>query len=101
MNNRTKILLGVVVLIGAVAAAWFLYLEEWLNPPPRPVAAAKPAAAPAKPGAEPAKPGAEPASPARRQRSPLRRQRRRHGRDSGPLPAKVALAPPPVAGAAQ
>ena len=58
LNKRSKILLGVVVLVGALAAAWFLFLEEMLNPPPPPVAKApKPAAAAAAPkpaAAEPA-----------------------------------------------
>jgi hypothetical protein len=63
MNNRIKILIGAVVLIGAGAAAWFLYLEEWLNPPAPVATAAKPAAVPAKPGAEPAKPAATAAAP--------------------------------------
>jgi hypothetical protein len=66
LNNRSKILLGVVVLIGALAAAWFLYLEEMLmGPATAPVASApKPAAAPAKPGADAAKPAADAAKPA-------------------------------------
>ncbi len=64
MNLRTKILAGVVALAAVGAAAWFLFLEEFLNePPPKPVsvksaptdaakqAAAKPAAdAPKKAG---------------------------------------------------
>ena len=33
MNNRTKVLLGVVVLAGAAAAAWFLFLDDFLNAP--------------------------------------------------------------------
>ncbi len=41
LTNRTKVLAGVVVLAGAGAAAWFLYLEEWLAGPP-PVAASAP-----------------------------------------------------------
>ena len=55
LDKRSKILLGVVVLVGALAAAWFLYLDDWLNaPPPAPMAsAAKPAAAPAKAPASP------------------------------------------------
>ena len=56
LNKRTKILAGVVVLGGAAAAAWFLYLEEMLmGPEPAPVAAAaKPAAKPAAGDAKPA-----------------------------------------------
>src|SRR6185503_13366788 len=75
MNKRSKILLGVVVLIGAAAAAWFLFLDDFLNAPSKPAAVAtapkpalatapKPAAAPAKPAAEPAKPAADAAKPA-------------------------------------
>jgi len=54
MTDRTKVLLLAVVLAGAGAAAWFLYLEEWVNggptasaPPPKPVAKAPAAPAPA------------------------------------------------------
>ena len=47
LNNRTKVLAGVVVLAGAGAAAWFLFLEDFLSePPPKPAASA-----PAKPAA--------------------------------------------------
>ena len=66
MNSRTKVLLGVVVLAGAAAAAWFLFLDDFLNAPQKPAAVAtapKPAATPAKPGAEPAKPAADAAKP--------------------------------------
>ncbi len=47
LSNRTKILAGAVVLVVAGAAAWFLFLEDFLSaPPPKPVATvpAKPAA---------------------------------------------------------
>lgn len=60
MNDRTKVLLLAVVLAGAGAAAWFLYLEEWVtggptaSAPPKPVAKAPPA--PAKPAPEAPKP---------------------------------------------
>jgi len=88
LNNRTKILAGVVVLAAAGAAAWFFFLEDFLaEPPPKPAAAkAAPADAPkqaaadapkqadagkpaagapkqadaAKPAAAPANPGAKP-----------------------------------------
>ncbi len=52
LNKRTKILAGVVVLAGAAAAAWFLYLEEMLmGPEAAPVAAApKTVVKPAAPG---------------------------------------------------
>ncbi len=47
LNNRTKVLAGVVVLAGVGAAAWFLFLEDFLSePPPKPAATA-----PAKPAA--------------------------------------------------
>ena len=48
LNNRTKILAGVVVLAAAGAAAWFFFLEDFLSePPPKAVAAkAAPAGAP-------------------------------------------------------
>jgi len=70
LTNRTKILAGVVVLAGAGAAAWFLYLEEWLAGPP-PVAASAPKppaptaakAAAAKPVPAAAIAAAEPAKP--------------------------------------
>ncbi len=39
MTKRTKILAGVVALAAVGAAAWFLFLEEFLSePPPKPVA---------------------------------------------------------------
>ena len=52
LSKRTKILAGVVVLGGAAAAAWFLYLEDMLmGPEAAPVAAApKPAAKAVAPG---------------------------------------------------
>lgn len=70
LNNRTKLLAGVVVLAAAGAGAWFFFLDDFLNaPPPAAVvakAAPKPAADAAKsaPAAAPktadaAKPAAE------------------------------------------
>jgi hypothetical protein len=69
LNNRTKILAGVVALAAVGAGAWFFFLEEFINePPPKPAAAqvapaakqgdaAKPAeAAPAQAAAPGAKP---------------------------------------------
>lgn len=39
LNNRTKILAGVVALAAIGAGAWFFFLEEFLSePPPKPVA---------------------------------------------------------------
>lgn len=73
LTNRTKVLAGVVALAGAGAAAWFLYLEDWLaGPPPAPAAASAPKppaptpanAAAAKPVPAPAVAAAEPAKPA-------------------------------------
>src|SRR6185295_1161891 len=48
LNNRTKILAGVVVLAAAGAGAWFLFLEDFLSEPPPKAPAAKgaPVAAP-------------------------------------------------------
>lgn len=71
LNNRTKILAGVGVLIIALGAAWFLFLEEFLSePPPKPaaVAPAKPPATAAKsdaakPAADAGKGAAAPAKP--------------------------------------
>jgi hypothetical protein len=79
LNNRTKILAGVVVLALAGAGAWFFFLEDFLSEPPAkppavksaPADAAKQAAATpaadapkqadaAKPPAAAAKPGAKP-----------------------------------------
>jgi len=49
LNTRTKILAGVGVLAAAGAAAWFFFLQDFLDqPPPAPKVAA---AAPAKPAA--------------------------------------------------
>lgn len=73
LNNRTKILAGVVVLAAAGAGAWFFLFEDDA-PPPRTVAAppaarkadaeksaeAAKGAAPAATGAAPAKPAAKP-----------------------------------------
>ncbi len=67
LDNRTKILAGVVVLVAAGAAAWFLFLEDFLSePPPKPAptAPAKPAAVAAKAGAAPAGGDAAKAAPA-------------------------------------
>lgn len=75
LNNRTKILIGVVALVAICALAWVFFLEEFLSePPPKPVAtkaapkqaaAAKPAAGAAKQSeaaktAAAVKPGAKP-----------------------------------------
>ncbi len=59
LNNRTKILAGVVVLAVAGAGAWFFFLEDFFKaPPPKPPAATRaPAAAPKQAGA--AKPAAD------------------------------------------
>jgi hypothetical protein len=68
MNNRTKIMAGVVVLLGAGAAAWFLFLDDFLNaPPPKPAAVAKPAAAPAEAAKAPAQAAAGKAAEAPKQ----------------------------------
>lgn len=53
LNNRTKILAGVVVLAAAGAGAWLFYFQEDA-PPPRPAAPAAAKAAP-KPAADAAK----------------------------------------------
>jgi len=65
LNNRTKILAGMVALVAVGAGAWFFFLEDFLRePPPKPAAAKKsaPAAAPKQVAAKPAaaKPGAKP-----------------------------------------
>jgi hypothetical protein len=53
MNNRTKILAGVVVLLAAGAGAWFFFLDDFLNePPPKPAAVAPAKAAPASKAAD-------------------------------------------------
>lgn len=60
LNNRTKILIGVVALVAIGALAWVFFLEEFLSePPPKPVAtkAAPKQADAAKPAADAAKPG--------------------------------------------
>lgn len=53
LNNRTKILAGIVVLAAAGAGAWFFYFQD-AAPPPRPAAPAAAKAAP-KPAADAAK----------------------------------------------
>jgi hypothetical protein len=60
-NKRNKILAGVAGVVVVAAAAWFLFLEDFLSePPPKPAAAvpAKPAASVANPSAASAKPAA-------------------------------------------
>jgi hypothetical protein len=55
MNNRTKILAGVVGLAAVGAGAWFFFLDDFLNaPPPKPAAKASVPASAAKPAAKPA-----------------------------------------------
>jgi hypothetical protein len=63
LNNRTKIMAGVVVLAAVGAGAWFFFLDDFLNaPPPKKPAAAAVKAAP-KPAADASK-QAEAAGPA-------------------------------------
>lgn len=51
LDKRSKILAGVVGLVAVCAAAWFFFLDDFLNaPPPKPVAS--PPAAPAKAAAK-------------------------------------------------
>jgi len=69
LNNRTKILAGVVVLLAAGAAAWVFFLQDFLSePPPAPKAAvpapAKQAADATPKAAEAAKAGTAAAKPA-------------------------------------
>ena len=57
LNNRTKILAGVVALVAVGAGAWFFFLEDFLRePPPTPAAAKKsaPATAPKQAATKPA-----------------------------------------------
>jgi hypothetical protein len=69
LNNRTKILAGVVALVAVGAGAWFFFLEDFLSePPPQTAAAKKSTAAPkqaaaAKPAAGAPKQAAAPAAP--------------------------------------
>lgn len=66
LNNRTKILAGVVALAAVGAGAWFFFLQDFLSePPPKPAAAKKTTAAPKQAAATPAaaKPAATPAAP--------------------------------------
>lgn len=65
LNNRTKILAGVVVLAAIGAAAWFFFLEDFLSePPPKAAAKAAPTATASAPAEAPkqadaAKPAAD------------------------------------------
>ena len=61
LNNRTKIMAGVVLLVAAGAGAWFFFLDDFLNePPPKPAAtAAKGAPADAQKQGGAAKPAAD------------------------------------------
>lgn len=64
LNNRTKILAGVVALAAVGAGAWFFFLEDFLNePPPKPVAV-KSAPAKSAPAAAPKQAAAKPAAAA-------------------------------------
>lgn len=56
LNNRTKIMAGVVALAAVGAGAWFFFLDDFLNAPPP-----KPAAAPSAP-ADASKKAAAPAA---------------------------------------
>jgi len=58
LNNRTKIVAGVVALAAVGAGAWFFFLEDFLNKPPPKPAAAKSAPAAAPKQADAAKPAA-------------------------------------------
>ena len=58
LNNRTKILAGVVLLAAVGAGAWFFFLDDFLNEPPPKAAATKSAPADASKQAEAAKPAA-------------------------------------------
>jgi hypothetical protein len=66
MNMRTKILAGVVALAAVGAAAWFLFLEEFLSePPPKPAAVkSSPADAAKQAAAKPAADAPKQAGPA-------------------------------------
>jgi hypothetical protein len=57
LNNRTKILAGVVVLAAVGAGAWFFFLEDFLSEPPPKPAAVKSAPAGAPKQADAAKAG--------------------------------------------
>ena len=59
LDNRTKILAGVVVLAAVGAGAWFFFLDDFLNEPPPKAAVAKSAPADASKQAEAAKPAAD------------------------------------------
>lgn len=59
LNNRMKILAGVVVLAAVGAGAWFFFLDDFLNEPPPKAAAAKSAPADASKQAEAVKPAAD------------------------------------------
>ncbi len=59
LDNRTKILAGVVVLAAVGAGAWFFFLEDFLREPPPKPAAAKSAPAGAPKQADAAKPAAD------------------------------------------
>ena len=76
LNNRTKILAGVVALVAVGAAAWFFFLEDFLAEPPPQAAAAKSAPADASKQAAAARPAAD-----------------------APKQADAAKAAPPAAGA--
>ena len=59
LNNRTKIVAGVVVLAAVGAGAWFFFLDDFLNEPPPKAAAAKSAPADASKQAEAVKSAAD------------------------------------------
>jgi hypothetical protein len=58
LNNRTKVLAGVVLLAAVGYGAWIFFLEDFLNEPPPKAAAAKSAPAAAPKQADAAKPAA-------------------------------------------
>lgn len=63
LNNRTKILAGVVLLVAAGAAAWFFFLEDFLSEPAK-APAAKSAPADARKAADASKAAADAPKPA-------------------------------------
>ena len=58
LNNRMKILAGVILLAAAGAGAWVFFLDDFLNEPPKSAPAAS-APADASKQAEAAKPAAD------------------------------------------
>jgi hypothetical protein len=90
INNRTKIMAGVVVLLAAAAAAWFFLFQDEAPPP-------KPAASAPKAVADAAKPEAKAAEPAKAADAPKAADAAKPAAEAPKQAAAAAAAKPAAA----